>query len=313
MKKFKNLDAGLQHDGDESIFFERELESLKSRTYDIKYPELKARALFPVSFEAGPGAESIAYEQYSQVGMAKLLANYAADLPRADIGAKKFSSPVKGSGASYGWNVQEIRAAAMAGKPLQSRKANAAKRAHLALENNIAFFGNSDSNLPGFLSNTNISTVVLPADGTGATITWSTKTPDQIIRDINLMTRTVHSVSKGVEFADTLLLPIEQYNLIYDTPRSDKSDLSVAKWVLANNPHLKAIEWCEELNGTGAGSTDQMVAYNRNPEKLTLEVPQDFEQFPVQERGLEFVVPTHMRIGGVIIYYPLSVAKAIGI
>jgi len=31
-----------------------------------------------------------------------------------------------------------------------------------------------------------------------------------------------------------------------------------------------------------------------------------FEQLPVQERGLEYVVPCHSRIGGVIIYYPLS-------
>lgn len=201
----------------------------------------------------------------------------------------------------------------MAGKSLVDRKAKSNKRAHMALENQIAFFGDSQTNLPGLLSNANVNVVVLPADGTGATITWSTKTPDQIIRDINLLTRAVHSVTKGVEFADTLLLPIEQFNLIADTPRSAQSDMSVKSWVLANNPHLKAIDWCEELNGTGAGGTDQVLVYNRNPEKLTLEVPQDFEQFPVQERNLEYVVPTHMRIGGVIVYYPLSIAKAIGI
>ncbi len=307
LKKFQNLDA------DESIFFERELEALKSKTYDLKYPELKARTLLPVSFEAGPGAETITYEQYSQFGMAKLIANYSDDLPRADIGAKKFSSPVKSAGMSYGWNLQEVRAAAMAGKPLVSRKASAAKRGHLALENSIAWFGNTATGLPGLITNANISTVVLPADGTGSSILWSTKTPDQIIRDINLMTRTVHGVSKGVEFANTLLLPLEQYNLIYDTPRSAQSDLSIAQWVLQNNPHITAIDWLEELNATGAGVTDQMLVYNRNPEKLTLEIPQDFEQLPVQERGLEYVVPTHHRIGGVIVYYPLSVAKAIGI
>jgi hypothetical protein len=306
-KKFQNLDS------DESIFFERELEALKSKTYDIKYPELKARTLIPVSFEAGPGAETISYEQYSQVGMAKLIANYADDLPRADVGAKKFSSPVKSVAMSYGWNLQEVRAAAMAGKPLVTRKAGAAKRGHMAMENSIAWFGDSASGLPGFLSNANVSTVVIPADGTGASALWSTKTPDQIIRDINLMTRTVHTVSKGVEFANTLLLPLEQFNLLFDTPRSSTSDTSIGKWVLDNNPHLDTIDWLEELNGTGPSGADQMAVYNRNPEKLTLEIPQDFEQLPVQERGLEFLVPTHHRVGGVIMYYPLSVAKASGI
>jgi hypothetical protein len=307
MKTFQNLDA------DESIFFTRELQSLKSKTYDIKYPELKARTLFPTDFSAGPGAETIRYEQFSQAGIARLVANYADDLVTADVGAKEFFSPVKSAAMSYKFSLQEVRNAAMAGRPLQPRKANAAKRGHLALENQIAFFGNTETGLPGFLTNTNITTAVLPNDGTGSSILWSTKTPDQIIRDINLMTRTVHTVSKGVETANTLLLPLEQFNLIYDTPRSAQSDMSIAKWVLGNNPHLQAIDWCEELNGTGAGSTDQMVVYNRSPEKLTLEIPQDFEQLPVQERNLAYIVPTHHRIGGVIIYYPLSVAKAIGI
>jgi hypothetical protein len=31
-----------------------------------------------------------------------------------------------------------------------------------------------------------------------------------------------------------------------------------------------------------------------------------FEQLPVQEKGLEYVVNCHSRIGGVLIYYPLS-------
>jgi len=306
-KKFENLDA------DESIFFERELQKVKSRTYDIKYPELKARGLIPTDFSAGPGAESIKYEQYSQVGMAKLIANYADDLPRADVGAKEFISPVKSEGASYGWNVQEIRSARMAGKSLTSRKASAARRAQLSLENNIAFFGDAECGLPGLLTNPNINSVTIPNDGSGSTTDWANKTADQIIRDINLMFRTVHAVSKGVEIADTLLLPLTQFNLIFDTPRSTQSDMSVGKWVLENSPHLKAIDWLNELEGTGAGNTDQILVYKRDPEKLTLEIPQDFEQFPVQERNLEMVVPTHARIGGVLIYYPLSLALGTGI
>lgn len=306
-QEFQNLDA------DESIFFARQLQHVKSKTYDIKFPELKARALIPVDFSAGPGAESIKYEQFTQVGIARLIANYADDLPRADIGAKEFISPVKSIGMSYGWNVQEVRAAAMKGTPLTTRKAAAAKRGHLAQENAIAWNGNASAGLPGLLTNANINVVTIPNDGTGATTTWSTKTPDLIIRDINLMTRTVHSVSKGVEFADTLLMPITQYNLIFDTPRSSQSDMSIGKWVLENNPHLKSIDWLNELDGTGGGGADILFAYNRSPEKLTLEIPQDFEQFPVQERNLEMLVPTHHRVGGCIVYYPLSVAKGEGI
>jgi len=305
--KFRNLDAN------ESIFFERELKHVKAKSYDIKYPDLKARSLIPTDFSANAGAESITYEQYSQVGMAKLIANYADDLPRADIGGKEFTVPVKSKGSSYGWNLQELRAAAYAGKSLNTRKVSSAKRSHLALENQIAWFGNSDAGLPGLLTNANINSVTIPNDGTGPSTLWSAKTPDQIIRDINLMFRTVHSASLGVESADTLLLPLTQYNLIFDTPRSAQSDMSIAQWVLKNSPHLKAIDYLNELDGTGTAGADRILAYHRHPDKLTLDIPQDFEQLPVQERNLEYVVPCHSRIAGTIIYYPLSVALGEGI
>jgi len=310
-KRFSNLDADQRNDGAETAFFLRELEFIKARTFDKKYPELKARQIFPVSFEAGPGAETITYRQFSQVGLAKLIANYAADLNRTDVLGKEFTSKVKSEGASYGWNIQEIRAAQMAGRPLQQMKANSARRAILALENLIAFFGNAAAGLGGFFDNPNVTDVAIPSDGPGTD--WASKTPDQIIRDINLLFRTVHTVSKGVEIADTLLLPLTQYNLIFDTPRSAQSDFSIGEWVLKNSPHLKSIDWLNELTGAGVGATDLMIAYKRDPEKLSLEVPQDFEQFPVQEKGLEFIVPTHSRVGGVLIYYPLSIAKGDGI
>ena len=83
--------AQLPHlDANESAFFQRELEYVKSNTYDVKYPELKARRLFPLNPEVDPGATKITYQQYDQTGIAKIIANYADDLPRADIKGKEF-------------------------------------------------------------------------------------------------------------------------------------------------------------------------------------------------------------------------------
>lgn len=307
VKKFEGLDA------DESIFFQRELMAKKAKTYDILYPELRARSLFPISKEAGPGATSIQYEQHDMVGMAKIISSYADDLPRADIKGKEFISPVKSLGDSYGYNIQEIRSAKMAGKPLEQKRANSAKRAMLYQENQIALLGDTNTGLPGFLSNANVPLVVLAADGTGATTTFSTKTPDQIIRDLNKVVNSILSVSKGVEVADTVLLPIDQYTLISTTARSSNSDTTILEYFKKNNPMIKEVSWLNELDGAGAGGTDRMVVYTRNPDKLTMEVPQDFEQFPAQAKGLEFVIPCHMRVGGVIMYYPLSAAFADGI
>jgi hypothetical protein len=300
-------------DSDQSIFFLRQLEYIKGKTYDKKFATLKARSLIPVSFEAGPGAESITYEQFDMFGIAKVIANYATDLPRADVKAAEFTSPVKSLGASYGYSVQEIRAAQHAGKPLQQRKANAARRSIAQRENTIAYFGDSDHNLGGFFTNANIPDVALPADGGTSGTDFADKigTPDLIIRDLNSISNAVITQSNGVEEPDTMLLPLAQLTLIRSTPRTTTSDTTVLNYYLQNNGMVRSVDWVNELAAAnGELANDTAIAYRRDPDVMTLEIPQDFEQFRPQEKGLEFEVPVHERIGGVLIYYPLAMAKS---
>lgn len=306
------MTAKARLDANETVFFQRELESIKAKTYDVKYPELKCRRLIPVSFEAGPGAESIVYQQYDQVGMAKIISAYGNDLPRADITGKEYTAKVKSLGCSYGYNVQEIRSAAMAGKPLQARKANAAKRAILQKENNIAYFGDAATGLVGFLSNPNVTQTSVP-NGVGASPLWSNKTPDEILLDLNGAANFIVESTNGVEIPNTLLLPLAQYNYIKSTPRSSQSDVTILQYFLNNNGYIQTVEWVNELKGAGVNGVDVMVCYRRDPDVLTLEIPQDFEQFPEQEQGLEYIVPCHQRIGGVLIYYPMAVNIVSGI
>ena len=306
--KFLHLDAN------ESVFFARELEFIKSRSYDKKYADIKARALIPISNEADAWADAIVYESYDQVGFAKMIAGYSDDLPRADVAGTQFINPVKSLGASYAYNVMEIRKSTARNKNLPQRKANAAKRAILQYENTLAFLGDTATGLKGFLNHPNIPTVTIPNDGTGATITWSTKTPAQILRDMHLIANTVVSQSKGVEKPDTLLLPIDSFLLVSSTPWSTSNDgKTILAVFLEQNQYIKNVDWLNELTTAGAGSTKRMIAYRRDPEALTMEIPQDFEQFDPQPRNLEFVVPCHSRFGGVLMYYPLSAARGDGI
>lgn len=300
-------------DANESAFFQRELEFVKSNTYDVKYAELKARRLFPLNPEADPGATKITYQQYDHTGIAKIIANYADDLPRADVKGKEFSSPVKELGAAYGYTIKEIRSSAMVGKKLDQRRSNAARRAIAQAENKYAFSGDTATGLPGFLSNPNVPTVTLPADGTGSSKLWSTKTPAQILRDLNLLANAPAVNTKGVEVADTLLLPLQQFTLIASTPRSDNSDTTILKYFLANNPFIKQVEWVNELAGAGSAGSDRAVAYRRDPMALTLEVPSDFEQLEPEKRNLEYIIDCIESFGGVIIYYPLSIAFGDGL
>lgn len=304
-KRYLDATNKFNTDANESIFFARELEHIKSQTYDVKRPMLSAMDLIPIDTSAGEGAEYITYRQYDTVGMAKIIANYANDLPRADVVAKEFSSPIRGIGNSYGYSIQEIRAANMVGKSLDARKATAARRAQDEKANQIAWSGDAEYNLPGFLNNANIPTYTVPADGTGTSKLWSNKTPDQILRDMNAMCTAPSVTTKGVHKVNELWLPIQQYAYIAQTVRSTASDLTILEAFKRGNPDV-TVRQVVELEGAGAGATNRMVALERSAENFQLQLPMPFTQHSVQQDGLEFVVPCESRMGGVVVYYPLA-------
>ena len=121
-----------------------------------------------------------------------------------------------------------------------------------------------------------------------------------------------------VERGNTLLLPPSQWSYIMSTPRSSNSDTTIAQYLAMNSPYLDSIEDIIPVNECSAAnnpelSDDAMVAYDRNPDKLQLEIPVELEMLPVQQKNLEFLVPGRLRLAGLNIYYPLSLAIATGI
>lgn len=309
MQQFKNLDAS------SSIFFRRELEFVKAKSYDIEYQDLTARLLFPVSNEAGANAQIITWTSYDRVGMAQIISSYAKDLPRADITGTQESSPVRPIGLSFAYTVDEVRTAEALGKNLEQRRVNAVQRGSEETIDHIAWYGDAASGLPGFLTNPNIPTGPV-APGANATTTWATKTPAEILADVNNLFGTMYSVTRKKERASRLLLPILQWNYIMSTPRSDNSDTTIASYLVQNSPWLSSLEdimAIPELEDAGTGGTDMMVIYTPDPDKLTMEVPLELEFLPVQEIGLWYETPAWAKTGGVIVYKPLSIRFAYGI
>lgn len=299
---------GVQHrlDTNETLFLARELESIESTLYEWKEKELKYRSLIPVSNEDGPGAETITYRMITMIGMAKIIANYADDLPRADAITKEYSQNVKTISVAFGYNTQEVRAATMANKPLDKIKADSARRAVRELENQITWTGEDSHGIIGFLNNPNIPIQAASA-GVGGT-TWALKTADEIIKDVSLMVQTIRTQSKGIHSGDTLLLPIAQHTLIGTLPRSTNSDTTVEQFILSNKPFgIKQIDWLDELdNAFVSGTKDGAVLYEKNSSVIENRIPLEMVTLPIQEKGLEYLIPVEARNGGVVVRYPLA-------
>lgn len=305
-----------------SVFFARELDAVKAKSYDVQYPQLSALRLFPVNGEEDPGAETITYYTYDLEGMAKIIDNYSTDLPRADVNGKPHSAFVKSVGASYGYSAQEMRASRMAHKSLDSRKAEAARFQIDNMINKIAFKGDAANNLLGVLStDQNIPTFTILAGATSGKTKWTEKTADEVLDDVKSMYAQVARTTKQVERPDTLCLPSDVYTALSMTRVGDTGE-TVLSFIEKHAPYLKKVESVPELNADStetnpyaavSGGTGVAFLYTNNRDKLEINNPMAYLQYPVQVKNLETIVPCEARTAGAIVYYPMSALIALGV
>jgi len=308
----RSVEATGRLDANESLHFVRQLEYIKSKTYDVKRVNLSAMTLFPISTEINEGATTHTYRQYDQVGMAKVISNFATDMPRADVFGKEYTGIIRSIGNAYGFSVQEVRSSLFAGTNLESRKALAATRAHQEKINQLAWVGDAEHGLPGLISNTNLPEVTLLADGTGSSKAFATKTSDKIVRDINSLINKIIVQSKGIFSATQVWLPVDQYALIATTQNSTASDTTIMSFLKSVHPGVE-FKQVVELDGAGSGGADLMFAVENSIENFALEIPMMIKQYATQMQGLEYITNVESRYAGVTVYQPLAFAWASGI
>ena len=300
-------EGSVRTDADDTQFLARQLEFVRNQTFDIKFPELKARMLIPVDNSVDSADNTVTYRQWEMFGAAAVISNYADDSPRVDTLVREFTGRVVSLGDSYGFSIQDLRASAKTGAMLETRKANSARRAMEQTVDQIAAFGDTAHNLPGFLNFANVPVFTLPNGD------WTTATPQQIIQDLNEMVTSVRVVTKTVHAPDTMLLDTDHFDQLATTPidPANGSNESILNVFLRNQPYIRNVDqWyrLDEANATQDGP--RLMAYERNPDNMQLVIPQEFESFPPQARNLEFLINCHSRVGGIEWHYPLSAVYA---
>ena len=329
-KAIANIVDGALMTNDEGIFFARQLEHIQAKTYDVLYPELKGRSLFSTNTEGGEGVTNFTWRSFDKRGKVKIIAGKATDLPRSAINGKEYTSTVRTLGGSYGYSRQEIAAAKMTGMPLDSRLAEATRRAYEEEINQLIFFGSEEHGLNGLfggvaggnwshISNTQVAAA---AGGANATEWGVDKTPDEVIADLNAALIKMVVDTKQVFRPNQILMSVAKRNYLMTTPRSLQSDMSIMNWFIANNDFISSpsdIIAINELDnvfgavpGFNAGSQGFIVRATGDDNVICRE-PFPFTPVPVQYKGLEFEINNYGRFGGVVIYRPESLGFYYGV
>jgi hypothetical protein len=305
-------------DADETAFLERELNQLRQKLYEVQFPASVARTFAPKAGDIAASAETYSYKVYKPVGEAKFVAYQGEDIPRIDVVAFEVFGKVRPIGASYAWNINELREAARTGVPLSEVKARMARS---AVERSIdSVLANGGLTEPGgttpdvgMLGLTNNSFVEGSAlANVDAGIFWFSATPpdpEDVLADLTKVVAAVSNNSKNVFAADALLLPLAHYNYAQQTPFSALSGISILTVFKMNNPQITTIAPWHKLDtaGTGADSgKPRAIAYQKTPDVLEMVIPQEFETMPPDMDGFEMVINCHARCGGTKVYQPLG-------
>jgi hypothetical protein len=302
-------------------FLIRQASLIEPTVYAIRYQDIQYPALIPVDTSAPEWIQSVTYFSMDAVGQAQWFNGNAQDVPKVEMTREKFETSVSMAALGYGYNLEELGTAQLLGMNLSSDKAAAARRIAEEKIEQVAFVGDAGKGYTGMVNSSTPTATTAPADGTGSATTFASKTPDQILRDINGVLTGIFTGTLGAEIADTLLLP---YSVLLDlsTRRIDSvNQTTILEWVERNNIYTRTTGQPLTIRGVfgfldtaGSGSTKRMVAYRRSPEVLKMHIPMPFRFLPAWQTGpIRFDVPGILRVGGVDIRRPKSVRYLDGV
>lgn len=304
-------------DASERIFAETQLTQVANKAYETDRPKLEGLDILPVTREFGEGARTISWFEWNQVAIAAWLANGADDLPRVDVFGEQHFSRVRGLGNAYGYTFDDIRQAQMADVPLEQRRANAARDGHEQFWDRVAFYGDDTRGIKGLFTtpNTNdviASTAAASPNGLGW-LAASGKTPDEIIDDMCRLHDSVRSATSGVHVATDMVIAADAYSYISCTPRASNSDTTILEFFKKTRPGVNVMS-SETFNAVttlpsgASGTASVAMAYVKNVDLLAYALTMDFLQHAPQLRNLEFTVPCESKVGGLIVWKPLTIS-----
>lgn len=183
------------------------------------------------------------------------------------------------------------------------------------------YVGLSNYGTTGLVNNPD-ATETTVANGAAGTATWATKTPLEILEDINSAITAVWAAAEYDTEAmpNHILIPYEQYTYIMNTPVTDLATETILDFVLKNNVAAKnggslyvgATKWCK---GAGTGSKDRMVVYVNHERYVNVDELVPLTRAMTQPNAANACYDTAYmaNISEVQLFYPQTIAYFDGI
>jgi hypothetical protein len=236
------------------------------------------------------------------------ISNIAVDI-------SKTPQPLRPWGLELKYTILELESAAKLGRPVDQQKFEGLQLKHQMDIDEQVYIGDLTTGDGGLVN----STLVTPANlapGVSASTSWTQKTPDEILADVNNMLTTVWAASAWAVMPGRLLLPPAQFGYISTQKVSNAGNVSILKYIQENNLlttsgkgklEIMPLKW---LIGAGVGGTlgttgtvDRAVVYTKQYNRVRYPMTL-LQRTPIQFEGIYHKTTYFCRLGVTEVVYP---------
>lgn len=245
------------------------------------------------------------------------LAPNSTTLPGVSINGERVVLPLRLLGQEVSYTSVELERSQLLGQPIDQQKFDGLNILYQMSTDEMVYVGDTAVGAEGLL-NSSLVTSGSVATGAASSTLWATKTPDEILDDVNALVEAAWAASGFSVCPDKLLLPPVQYAYIASRKVSTAGNVSILTFLEDNSISLRVngrkldIQPVKWLTGRGTGGANRMVTYTNDENRVR------FPMVPIRREtpyylGIKFNAPYIWAFGETEFVYPETVRYADGI
>ena len=294
--------ADVEANAQAMTFLTNNLQAIQSFVEEILYTDFRLDEYFPILTTIPEGATTYSFKRTNSYGRGGFIDNSGKNANAASVSLENIAYGLNYAGIIPSWTLEDLRAAAFTGIPLDTKTISAGTEGCLDHIEIVGLVGDTTRGLVGLTNSTDI-----PAANETKTI--ANMTADEMVEFIQrnvsaIIAQTAEVMSRTIKTGLTVYLPLAQETLIGDTRLSDNADKTVWEYVKVNNQWTRRtgqelkLATVAELAGAGAGATDRSL-FGFNHERI-MEMAMPIQPRVIQTINTHFGVdaPMEYKISG---------------
>ena len=232
-----------------------------------------------------------------------------------DIG--KTAQPLHLWGMELAYTLPELATAAKLGRPIDQQKFNAMQLKHGMDTDEMVYIGDAKLGAFGLTNFPGISTTTAP-NGASASPLWSSKTPAEILADVNGLINATWLAAAYAVAPTHMLMPPVAFSRLVSAVVSTAGSVSILKFLSENslsntvNGRPLIIQPLKWLTGRGAGGSDRIIVYTKNEDRVRYPMTA-LQRTPLEYRSLYQMTTYWGRLGQIEVPFPECIGYYDGI